>query len=62
MRKEASADEPSTAAESVMQERSRDVERIRKLLDEVQAEEELSLAGVSVAVRELAVLADRMDS
>ena len=32
------------------------------MLDEVRAEEELSLAGVSVAVRELAVLADRMDS
>jgi glutamate dehydrogenase len=53
-------EEVTTAAASLVELRSREVERIRKLLEEIQAEENLSLAGVSVAVREMSVLADRM--
>ncbi len=62
MRERSHSADPAEAAESVVARRARDVDRIRKLLDEVKAEEELSLAGVSVVVRELGVLADRMDS
>jgi len=53
-------EEVTTAAASMVELRLREVERIRKLLEEIQAEENLSLAGVSVAVREMSVLADRM--
>ncbi|MEJ2538385.1 MAG: NAD-glutamate dehydrogenase [Gemmatimonadota bacterium] len=51
--------EVASAAESVLELRSREVERVRKLLEELRAEDDLSLAGMSVAVREMSVLAER---
>ena len=60
MESEPADEEVTTAAASLVELRSREVERIRKLLEEIQAEEDLSLAGVSVAVREMSVLADRI--
>jgi glutamate dehydrogenase len=50
----------TSAAESLVELRSREVDRIRKLLEEIRAEDEVSLAGMSVAVREMSVLAERM--
>ncbi|HSG47375.1 MAG TPA: NAD-glutamate dehydrogenase [Longimicrobiales bacterium] len=51
----------STAARDLLAAHSRDVDRIGRLLSEIRAEEAMSLAGISVAVRELAVLADRLE-
>jgi glutamate dehydrogenase len=52
----------TSAVEALVKSRSRDVERIRTLLEEIQADEAVSLAGVSVAVREMSVLAERMST
>ena len=46
----------------VLNSHARDVERVARLLEEIRSEEALSLAGISVAVRELAVFADRLEA
>ena len=50
----------TAAARSLVKARARDVERLKTLLDEIRAEDAVSLAGMSVAVREMTVLAERM--
>lgn len=48
--------------QAVLAEHARDVDRVGRLLEEIRSEEVLSLAGISVAVRELAVFADRLEA
>ncbi len=47
------------ARERIMEARTRELARFQALLEEIQAEETLSLSGLSVAVREMAVLSER---
>jgi glutamate dehydrogenase len=49
------------ATDRLMRTREREVSRFRELLDEMQQEPALSLAGVSVAVREMSLLSERMN-
>jgi glutamate dehydrogenase len=48
-------------ADRLLHSRARDVTRFRELLDEIRAEANLSLAGVSVAVREISALSERLN-
>jgi len=50
------------ATDAVIRSRGRDLERFRGILSEVRSENEMGLAAASVAVRELATLAERMSS
>jgi glutamate dehydrogenase len=45
----------------LMHTRERDVARFRELLDEIQQEPSLTLAGLSVAVREISALSERLN-
>jgi len=45
-----------------MESRRNEMERLRNLLDEIRSTDEMSLAGLSVAVREIAAVADRSDT
>jgi glutamate dehydrogenase len=49
------------AAEALIQSRAADVARFQTLLQEIQAEPTMSLSGLSVAVREISLLSDRMN-
>jgi glutamate dehydrogenase len=55
------AADPGEAATRVMEARRQEMERLRQLLEEIRSEGEMSLAGLSVAVREIAAFADRSD-
>ncbi len=50
--------EVGDAATRVVEARRREVERLQTLLDEIKAEDRMSLAGLSVAVREISMLAE----
>jgi len=50
----------SEAAEELVQWRRREVERFRSLLEEIRGEERMTLSGLSVAVRELTLLSERL--
>jgi glutamate dehydrogenase len=52
----------SQAIGELLVERARDVERVRALLTEIDVEEDVTLSALSVAVRELGVVADRIES
>ncbi len=52
------APDPSEAAARLLEHRERSVQRFRQLLDEVRAEEAISLSGLSVAVREITRLSE----
>jgi glutamate dehydrogenase len=56
------AADPGEAASRVMEARRKEMDRLRQLLEEIRTEDEMSLAGLSVAVREIAALADRSDA
>ena len=60
MTRSAGAADSRGAVRSLLRERSADVDRMARLVAEIRAEEDISLAGISVAVRELAVFADRL--
>ena len=47
------------AADNLIEARARDVARFRSLLEEVRGEAAISLSSLSVAVREIALLAER---
>jgi len=49
------------AAARLVERRRREMDRLRKLLEEIRTEQAMSLAGLSVAVREIAALADRSE-
>ena len=49
------------AADRTLQSRGREVARYRALLDEIRGEPVMSLSGLSVAVREIASLSERMN-
>ncbi|MDT8340014.1 MAG: NAD-glutamate dehydrogenase [Longimicrobiales bacterium] len=56
----ADAEDPEGAARRLLEQHHREVVRLEKLLAEIQCEEPVTLAGLSVLVRELAVLAGRL--
>jgi len=56
-----SADVGEAAAQAV-ERRQREMERLRALLDEIRTEDVMSLAGLSVAVREIAGFAERSEA
>ena len=60
MRSGNGADNADDAADRLLASRAREVARFEALLQEVQAEPRMSVAGLSVAVREIALLAERM--
>ncbi len=62
LRRTGGAADPGEAASRIMEARRQEMDRLRRLLDEIRSENEMSLAGLSVAVREIAALADRSDS
>ena len=49
------------AASRLLAQRKRDVDRFRRLLEEIRAEDGMTLAGLSVAVREITVLSERVN-
>ena len=49
------------AASRLLAQRTRDVDRFRRLLEEIRAEDGMTLAGLSVAVREITVLSERVN-
>lgn len=61
MREKVAGLDAGDAAQRLIQERRRDVERFRQLLDEIRADDEISLSGLSVAVREITALSDRVN-
>ena len=61
MRERVAGADIGEAANRLIVERKRDVDRFRRLLDEVRAEDEISLSGLSVAVREITVLSERVN-
>ena len=62
MRGRAGASDIDGAADLLIESRRQEVPRFQALLQEIQAEQTMSLSGVSVAVREIAWLSDRMNS
>ena len=62
MRGRAGASDIDGAADLLIESRRQEVTRFQALLQEIQAEQTMSLSGVSVAVREIAWLSDRMNS
>ncbi len=61
MRERVAGVDVGDAAQRLLEERRRDVERFRRLLDEIRMENEISLSGLSVAVREITVLSERVN-
>jgi hypothetical protein len=49
------------AAETVMRARASEMGRFQALLQEIQSEPSMTLSGLSVAVREIALLSDRLN-
>lgn len=61
MRERVAGADVGDAAQRLLEERRRDVERFRRLLDEVRAGERVTLPGLSVAVREITMLSERVN-
>ncbi|MDT8368856.1 MAG: NAD-glutamate dehydrogenase [Longimicrobiales bacterium] len=61
LQKSGKSEDVGEAASRVIEARQREMDRLRRLLEEIQAEDAMSLAGLSVAVREIAALADRSE-
>jgi len=62
LRRSEGSDDVGEAAAQVMEQRRQEMERLRRLLEEIRSEDEMSLAGLSVAVREIVGLADRSEA
>ncbi len=60
MRKRDGGPDVGEAATRLLEHRARDVERFRRLLEEIRAEDVMTLSGFSVAVREMTVLSEKM--
>ena len=61
MDEDAASESVDQAVEHVILRRSRELDRFRSLLEEIRGEEKATLPGLSVAVREVAALADRLE-
>ncbi len=61
MRSRAGAPDIDVAADNLIESRRREVTRFQTLLQEIQGEQAMSLSGLSVAVREIAWLSDRLN-
>jgi glutamate dehydrogenase len=61
MRERVAGVDVDTAATRILEERRRDVERFQRLLDEIRADDSTGLSGLSVAVREMTVLSERVN-
>ncbi|MSR35224.1 MAG: NAD-glutamate dehydrogenase [Gemmatimonadetes bacterium] len=61
MRGRAAAGSVDRAADRMVESRADDVGRFQTLLQEIQSEPAMSLSGLSVAVREIALLSERMN-
>ncbi|MEQ9569133.1 MAG: NAD-glutamate dehydrogenase, partial [Longimicrobiales bacterium] len=61
MRERVAGADVGDTAQRLIEERRRDVERFRRLLDEVRAEDQITLSGLSVAVREIMMLSERVN-
>ncbi|MEK9500033.1 NAD-glutamate dehydrogenase [Gaopeijia maritima] len=61
MREKVGGLDAGDVAQRLIQERRRDVERYRHLLDEIRADDKISLSGLSVAVREVTELSERVN-
>ncbi len=61
MRERAAGVDVGESARRLLEQRRKDVDRFRRLLDEVRAEEGMTLAGLSVAVREITLLSERVN-
>lgn len=61
MREKVAGLDASEVAQRIIQDRRRDLDRYRQLLDEIRADDEISLSGLSVAVREVTTLSERVN-
>ncbi len=61
IRERGAALDVDAAATRLLEERHRDVERFRHLLDEIHGEQQMTLSGLSVAVREITALSERVN-